>query len=127
MAGSDTETPPQWPCGDTAMATRIRRFDWSATALGPIEGWPQSLRTVVDFMLASPGMTSLLWGAGAIHLYNDAFAELLREHDAPTLGRSAFETFARSRDVFAADVAAGWRVRRHGGRNSATPSFATAS
>ncbi|MDR6787138.1 PAS domain S-box-containing protein [Sphingomonas sp. BE138] len=107
MAGSDTETPPQWPCGDTAMATRIRRFDWSATALGPIEGWPQSLRTVVDFMLASPGMTSLLWGAGAIHLYNDAFAELLREHDAPALGRSAFETFARSRDVFAADVAAG--------------------
>ncbi|KAK0332071.1 hypothetical protein LTR94_026384, partial [Friedmanniomyces endolithicus] len=89
------------------MATRIRAFSWSATPLGAIRGWPQSLKTVVDLMLNSPSMMSLVWGADAIHLYNDGFTELLREHRTTLLGRSAFETFARSREVFEADVAAG--------------------
>ena len=35
------------------MAARIRAFDWTATPLGPVAGWPQSLKTAVDLMLAS--------------------------------------------------------------------------
>jgi PAS domain-containing protein len=89
------------------MAGRIREHDWAATPLGPISQWPPSLRTVVDLMLASPGMMSLVWGTKAIHIYNDPFTELLREHRIHSLGRSAFETFARSRAVFGADLAAG--------------------
>lgn len=96
-----------WPEGNGGMAAHIRAYDWATTPLGPIDRWPQSLKTVVDLMLASPGMMSLVWGAEAIHLYNDAFTELLREHHVQALGRSAFDTFARSRDVFAADIAAG--------------------
>lgn len=89
------------------MAARIRAHNWAATPLGPIDGWPQSLRTLVDLLLAAPSMTSLLWGPQAVHLYNDRFAALLPGDPGAALGRSAFETFARSRDVFAADVAAG--------------------
>ncbi len=100
-----TRTP--WPVGDDGMAARIRAFAWDATPLGPIARWPQSLRTVVALMLASPGTMCLVWGADAIHLYNDGFAELLREQDADALGRSAYETFARFREVFADDLAAG--------------------
>jgi PAS domain S-box-containing protein len=96
-----------WPPGDGAMARRIRTFDWASTPLGPVTGWSQSLRTIVDLMLASPSMMSLVWGADAIHLYNDKFTELLREHHTQALGRSAFETFARSRNVFEDEVAAG--------------------
>ncbi|MEH3121351.1 MAG: PAS domain S-box protein [Sphingomonas phyllosphaerae] len=107
MTGQEAQAPPRWPFAETAMAKRIRDFDWSATALGPIAGWPQHLRTVVDFMFDTPGMASLVWGEKAIHLYNDRFTELLREHHVQPLGRSAYETFARSRGAFAADVAAG--------------------
>ena len=102
-----THTDAAWPIGDGEMAGRIRAFDWSRTPLGPTARWPQSLKTVVDIMLGSPRMMSLVWGAEAIHLYNDAFTELLREHRLTALGRSAFENFARSRDVFEADVAVG--------------------
>ncbi|WP_428970237.1 PAS domain-containing protein [Sphingomonas sp. Xoc002] len=89
------------------MAAQIRARDWGATPLGPVTCWPQSLKTIVDLMLGSPSMMSLVWGAEAIHLYNDRFTELLREHHVQALGQSAFVTFARSRDVFAADVASG--------------------
>lgn len=58
-------------------------------------------------MLDSPSMMSLVWGPEAIHLYNDAFTELLQDHRTLALGRSAYETFAESRDVFEADIAAG--------------------
>lgn len=102
-----TRTSP-WPVGAEGMAARIRAFDWSSTPLGPILLWPQSLKTVVDIMLASPSMMSLVWTAEAIHLYNDSFTELLREQPNEPLGRSAFATFARSRDVFAADIVAGF-------------------
>ncbi len=93
------------------MAGRIRSFDWASTPLGPIARWPQSLKTIVDLMLGSPSMMSLVWGPEAIHLYNDRFTDLLREHRVLALGRSAYETFAQSRDVFEADTAAGMAGR----------------
>ncbi len=97
----------KWPEANGEMAARIREFDWASTSLGPIQGWPQSLKTIVDLMLASRSMMSLVWGSEAIHLYNDSFTDLLREHRGLALGRSAYETFARSHDVFEADIAAG--------------------
>ncbi|MFC7663435.1 PAS domain-containing sensor histidine kinase [Methylorubrum suomiense] len=100
-----------WPCGGGEMAERIRSFDWASTSLGPILRWPQSLKTIVDLMLASPSMTSLVWGPDAILLYNDRFTELLREHRTLALGRSAYETFARARDVFEADIVVGMAGR----------------
>lgn len=96
-----------WPSADSEMARRIRRFAWATTPLGPIAGWSQSLKTIVDLMLRSPSMMSLVWGVEAIHLYNDSFAELLREQGQLSLGRPAYEIFARSRDVFAKELVAG--------------------
>jgi CheY-like chemotaxis protein len=43
----------RWPAGDGEMARRIRGHDWAQTPLGPIGGWPESLRTTVDPMLGS--------------------------------------------------------------------------
>ncbi|SFV16795.1 PAS domain S-box-containing protein [Methylobacterium sp. 174MFSha1.1] len=106
-----TQTYDPWPITSGEMAERIRSFDWASTPLGPIERWPQSLKTIVDLMLVSPSMMSLVWGPDAIHLYNDRFTDLLREHDVSALGQSAYETFARSRDVFEADIAAGMAGR----------------
>ncbi len=39
--------------GDGEMATRMRALDWSATPLGPVEQWPQALRTSIRIVLDS--------------------------------------------------------------------------
>ncbi len=49
-------------------------FDWSATPLGPMAAWPQSLKTVVDIVTASTAPMVLLWGRDGIMIYNDAYA-----------------------------------------------------
>jgi hypothetical protein len=33
--------------GDSEMADRMRRLDWSATDLGPVQSWPENLRVAV--------------------------------------------------------------------------------
>lgn len=87
-----------WPAGDGEMARRIRAHDWASTPLGPLAGWPQSLKTVVDLMLASPGPVSVLWGAERIQLYNDAYIAVAEERHPRALGRRAAETWS---DVYA--------------------------
>ncbi len=39
--------------GDSELAARMRALDWSATLLGPVEEWPQALRTGVRMVLDS--------------------------------------------------------------------------
>ena len=63
--GSTTASALQ-PFGDSALATRTRAHDWSATPLGPIDAWPQSLRTVVDVMLGSRFSMRMAWGPGEL-------------------------------------------------------------
>ena len=49
--------------GGGEMGERIRLLDWSATALGPIEQWPQSLKTAVSTSLGCAFPIILWWGA----------------------------------------------------------------
>jgi signal transduction histidine kinase/DNA-binding response OmpR family regulator len=56
------------------MAERIRAFDWTATELGPIEDWPQSLVAAVQWVLGSPMPLVMLWGKQGYMVYNDAYA-----------------------------------------------------
>ena len=37
-----------------SLAELVGERDWSATPLGPIEKWPQSLRTAVNILITSP-------------------------------------------------------------------------
>lgn len=55
------------------MAKLVREKDWSKTPLGPIESWPQSLRTTVSLCLASNFPISLAWGTGHVQIYNDGY------------------------------------------------------
>ncbi|MGP7796928.1 PAS domain S-box protein [Sphingomonas sp. CLY1604] len=48
--------------------------DWAATPLGPIEAWPQSLRTATAILLRSPVPIVMLWGEDGVMLYNDAYS-----------------------------------------------------
>ena len=55
------------------MAGLMRTHNWPATSLGPREDWPQSLRIVVDLILASPLSMVVLWGPSLIQIYNDGY------------------------------------------------------
>lgn len=59
--------------GAGEMSGRIRSFDWSKTAVGPIECWPQSLRTILGVILNSKFPMFLYWGPELNCFYNDAF------------------------------------------------------
>lgn len=73
--------------GGGQMAAAIQDFDWAATPLGPLEGWPASLKMVVSAVLNSRFPKSITWGPEFITIYNDAFRPLLgNKHEA--LGRS---------------------------------------
>src|SRR3569833_118391 len=59
------------------MARRFREFDWSSTALGPVEFWPESWRNAVQIILDSSFPTALAIGKDElIYFYNDAFIPL---------------------------------------------------
>ncbi|HKQ73239.1 MAG TPA: ATP-binding protein [Blastocatellia bacterium] len=55
------------------MGKLIREMDWSKTPLGPIENWPQSLRTTVSLCLASNFPISIAWGPQRTQIYNDGY------------------------------------------------------
>jgi PAS domain S-box-containing protein len=68
------------------MKRRIQSFDWGATSLGPLESWPQSLKTAVDIVTASPVPMFLLWGKDGILIYNDAYARVAGTRHPQILG-----------------------------------------
>lgn len=59
--------------GNSDMARLILSKDWSATPLGPIDRWPQSLRTTVSLCLASNFPINILWGPEHTQIYNDGY------------------------------------------------------
>jgi diguanylate cyclase (GGDEF)-like protein len=61
------------------VAELIRTKDWSQTPLGPLEQWSESLRTTVSLILASLFPINLIWGDGAVQIWNDAYAVVCAE------------------------------------------------
>ncbi len=56
------------------LGALMRRHDWASSPLGPVEGWPQSLKTATAIVLRSPVPMVMLWGADGIMLYNDGYS-----------------------------------------------------
>ncbi|MFY2563018.1 ATP-binding protein, partial [Corallococcus terminator] len=80
--------------GGGEMGALMRAFDWRTTALGPLERWPQSLRTSVSTMLRSPYPIILFWGPELNMLYNDPFRPILGAKHPLTLGARGSEALA---------------------------------
>ncbi|WP_114948441.1 PAS domain S-box protein, partial [Microvirga calopogonii] len=73
------------------MGARVRHHDWTSTSLGPIATWPQSLKSLVNLVLAAPLPMNLLWGPELIQIYNDAYAPLMGLKHPAGLGQPAAE------------------------------------
>jgi PAS domain S-box-containing protein len=79
--------------GGSEMAARMRAFDWSATPLGPVEQWPQALRTMVRVVLGSGYPMSISWGPDYAYLYNDGLLPVVGTKHPWALGRVMREVY----------------------------------
>src|SRR5688572_8238234 len=59
--------------GGGEMGELTRNKDWSSSAIGPLDSWPVSLRTVLSIILTSKFPMFLWWGKDLIQFYNDAY------------------------------------------------------
>jgi signal transduction histidine kinase/CheY-like chemotaxis protein len=80
--------------GGGAMGRLIRQKDWSATALGALQNWPQSLRTAVGICTESRFPMAIWWGPDAVQLYNDGYVPLLGAKHPLSLGQPGPECWA---------------------------------
>ena len=85
----------QFLSGGGKMGEHIRSFDWSKTAIGSPDTWPQSLRIAVRIMLDCPFGMYIAWGNEYIQLYNDGYRPILGATKHPhALGMSTPKSFA---------------------------------
>src|ERR1700722_12297285 len=75
--------------GGGELGALMRATDWSRTSLGPIEVWPQALRTSVRIMLTSRQPMFVWWGDELINLYNDAYKTIVGGKHPQALGQPA--------------------------------------
>src|SRR5438094_8431724 len=85
--------------GGREMAKTVLAKDWSQTPLGPIESWPQSLRTTVSLCLASNFPISLAWGPKHVQLYNDGYWPICGEKHPHSMGQDFCECWASALPV----------------------------
>ena len=89
-----------WLCAGGTVGKLIREYDWSKTALGPIQTWPASMRTSVNLMLNSQHPMWIGWGREMLFLYNDAYISVLSLTKHPrALGRPAREVWSEIWDI----------------------------
>ena len=78
--------PLTFLAGGGEMGDRMRRKDWSRTALGPTGDRPQSLKTAVRIMLTSRQPIWIGWGPELIFLYNDPYQAIIGGKHPQALG-----------------------------------------
>lgn len=86
MHESETATP--FLAGGGEMGELIRSMDWSTTPLGPIDTWPQSLRTSVSLCLSSTFPILIAWGPETIQLYNDSYRPICGAKHPESMGQN---------------------------------------
>src|SRR6201997_3062844 len=75
--------------GGGELGALMRAMDWSRTARGPVEMWPQALRTSVRILLTSRQPMFVWWGEELINLYNDAYKSIVGGKHPQALGQPA--------------------------------------
>jgi hypothetical protein len=91
--------------GSGQMAELIRSKDWSATPLGAMETWSETLCATVNILLLSPFSFSIYWGTELTLLYNDVYRQFL-----PTSIHKPLEPQARKSGRNGKDFSAEYRV-----------------
>ncbi len=80
---------------DQEIGRDLSAVDWMSTPLGPVEEWPQSLRTAVNILLSSRFSMWMAWGPELTFFCNAAYRRDTLGRKYPwALGRPASEVWA---------------------------------
>ncbi|OBK23244.1 histidine kinase [Mycobacterium asiaticum] len=80
---------------DQEIGRDLAAVDWSSTPLGPVDEWPQSLRTAVNILLSSQFSMWMGWGPELTFFCNAAYRRDTLGRKYPwALGRPASEVWA---------------------------------
>ena len=85
--------PAEWPIGGGDCGAIVRQFNWSASPLGPVDGWSVEMRSTVANVVNSPVAKVLMWGPDRIMIYNDAYARIAGARHPGVFGLPAREAF----------------------------------
>ncbi|MEG3933198.1 ATP-binding protein [Microcoleus sp. T3_B1] len=85
--------------GNSEMAMLMRSHDWSLSALGAVETWPQSLKTAIRIILGSRYPMFVWWGQQMTNFYNDAYIPVLGKRHPQALGQPASRVWAEVWDT----------------------------
>jgi PAS domain S-box-containing protein len=88
-----------WLVGGGELGALIRAKDWAATPLGPIDDWPQSLRSCISHLLPSRAQIVVFWGPELVAIYNDAYRPVFGSKHPTALGKPAREAWSEIWDV----------------------------
>jgi PAS domain S-box-containing protein len=77
--------------GGGELGCLIASFDWASTSIGPIAGWPPTLKTVVSLILRSRVPIVMLWGEDGVMIYNDGYSEFAGGRHPRLLGSKVRE------------------------------------
>lgn len=80
-------TKEQFLTGGGEVGVLMRALDWSQTPLGPVQNWPQSLRTAVSICLHSRFELFIWWGPELTIVYNDAYRQTLASKHPWAMGK----------------------------------------
>lgn len=96
-----------FPRADAATKARLDRdpvmllannFDWAATDLGPIAGWPVALRSAARLIMTAAAPMALLIGPRGIMLYNAAYAPIAGGRHPGAFGTSVLDSWPEVAD-----------------------------
>ncbi|GLR46627.1 PAS domain S-box protein [Sphingomonas astaxanthinifaciens] len=76
---------PAFLDGGGECGALIKARDWS-DSLGPVAGWPVSLKAATGLLLRSPVPMAMLWGEEGIMLYNDGYSVIAGGRHPQLLG-----------------------------------------
>lgn len=96
---------PRFLQGGGEMGALMRARDWAATAVGPPNAWPVSLRTIVRIMLTTNHPMFVFWGADLTCFYNDAYSRSIGPEKHPrALGAPGREVFPEIWDIIGPQI-----------------------
>jgi len=98
MSANPIEVSYPFLAGGGELADLIAAFDWSRTALGPIDRWPGHVRVATSLMLRSRVPMVMLWGKPGVMVYNDAYAMFAAQRHPGLLGSEVRQGWPEAAD-----------------------------
>ena len=90
--------------GKGRSAEQVRSLDWANSPIGPVDLWPDELKSTVGFILQSQFPKAFVWGPDLLTFYNDAFRPILG-NKPEAMGRPFSEVWAEAWDEIGGFVA----------------------